>query len=165
MLLLGLCLQYGCSCCNASHALTLQRASRVIAEDEDLSKDCKLGLLRLTCRVCDPQVNTAGHRASTQLTVCTAHTHTDGHVQVAEHMQSRTELTDSRYCAAQHPGTFLNVHIQCVCSPIKCWLWIAVADNRLAPVWSSIYAVTPAGGCMRLVHRLVWWWWWQWWSR
>lgn len=53
---LPFCQQYGCSCCNASHALTLQRASRVIAEDEDLSQDCKLGLLRLICRVCDPQV-------------------------------------------------------------------------------------------------------------
>lgn len=53
---LPFCKQYGCSCCNASHALTLQRGSRVIAEDEDLSQDCKLGLLRLTCRVCDPQV-------------------------------------------------------------------------------------------------------------
>ena len=50
-------LQYGCSCCNASHALTLQRTSRVIAEDEDLSGDCKAGLLRLTCRVCDPLVS------------------------------------------------------------------------------------------------------------
>jgi hypothetical protein len=57
---LPFCQQYGCSCCNASHALTLQRASRVIAEDEDLSQDCKLGLLRLTCRVCDPQVSACG---------------------------------------------------------------------------------------------------------
>lgn len=55
---LPFCQQYGCSCCNASHALTLQRASRVIAEDEDLSRDCKLGLLRLACRVCDPEVAT-----------------------------------------------------------------------------------------------------------
>lgn len=31
----------------------------MIAEDEDLSTDCKLGLLRLTCRVCDPLVRTA----------------------------------------------------------------------------------------------------------
>lgn len=57
---LPFCQQYGCSCCNASHALTLQRASRVIAEDEDLSQDCQLGLLRLTCRVCDPQVRVGG---------------------------------------------------------------------------------------------------------
>jgi hypothetical protein len=50
--------QYGCSCCNASHAIALQRSSRVIAEDQDLSTDCKLGLLRLACRVCDPEVGT-----------------------------------------------------------------------------------------------------------
>jgi hypothetical protein len=53
-------LQYGCSCCNASHAMALQRSSRVIAEDEDLSTDCKLGLLRLACRVCDPEVGADG---------------------------------------------------------------------------------------------------------
>jgi hypothetical protein len=49
-------LQYQCSCCNASHALAIQRSVQPLLLDEELGLSCKAGLMMLACKLCDPQV-------------------------------------------------------------------------------------------------------------
>jgi hypothetical protein len=51
-----LLLQYQCSCCNASHALAIQRSVQPLLLDDELGLSCKAGLVMLACRICDPQV-------------------------------------------------------------------------------------------------------------
>lgn len=56
-------LQYRCSCCNASHALAIQRSVAPLLADEELGLACKAGLVALACRLCDPQVRLAHFEA------------------------------------------------------------------------------------------------------
>jgi hypothetical protein len=51
-----LLLQYQCSCCNASHALAIQRSVQPLLLDDELGLSCKAGLVMLACKICDPQV-------------------------------------------------------------------------------------------------------------
>ncbi|KAF6256704.1 hypothetical protein COO60DRAFT_83730 [Scenedesmus sp. NREL 46B-D3] len=53
---LPFCDKYKCSCCNASHALAIQRSVQHLLLDEELGLSCKAGLVMLACRLCDPQV-------------------------------------------------------------------------------------------------------------
>jgi hypothetical protein len=49
-------LQYRCSCCNASHALAIQRSVQQLLLDDELGLPCKAGLVMMACRLCDPRV-------------------------------------------------------------------------------------------------------------
>uniref|UniRef100_A0A383WEW0 Folate receptor-like domain-containing protein n=1 Tax=Tetradesmus obliquus TaxID=3088 RepID=A0A383WEW0_TETOB len=53
---LPFCDKYRCSCCNASHALAIQRSVAPLLADEELGLACKAGLVALACRLCDPRV-------------------------------------------------------------------------------------------------------------
>ncbi|GMH41698.1 hypothetical protein BSKO_09608 [Bryopsis sp. KO-2023] len=55
---LPLCEKYqSCSCCNASHVLTIRKSLEVsVFENPDLLEDCKQSLKEIPCRVCDPEV-------------------------------------------------------------------------------------------------------------
>lgn len=63
-------MQYGCSCCNASHAMAVLKAVRPILDDADLSKGCKEGLVNAACRICDPEVCWVWHKAVCGLQHC-----------------------------------------------------------------------------------------------
>jgi hypothetical protein len=51
-------MQYSCSCCNASHALTIARAYARATDGGELSPACRRAQRQLACRPCDPEVGT-----------------------------------------------------------------------------------------------------------
>ncbi|KAI8468730.1 MAG: hypothetical protein J3K34DRAFT_522732 [Monoraphidium minutum] len=66
---LPFCEEFRCSCCNASHALTLARGFARVLDDGEAAPPCKAALRRLACRPCDPEVGT-GAKPAVCLSLC-----------------------------------------------------------------------------------------------
>lgn len=171
---LPFCERYQCSCCNVSHALTIQRSVRDLLTDEELSPGCKAAWAKLACRVCDPQVTscTRLHRAVAQprqlhMQRCYTSPHRRGstllcllpvtghtpQVGVGHKPLVCRPLCDEtlRACAEVRRG-------QCICSMAVVLLRTARCDRRCNGGRPGVWGCGMDSGSTASFY--FWWWWW-----